>query len=749
MDDQKKNKKSSYSTLTLSRGLLSRGLLSWVLLSWSLVFSTATAWGDDDSDFYALLDTAANFQERGYKHRALPLLFDARALADNLNIEEQIESSLNLGRLYFELGEYTLALEQFESLPSLSDDALVLAEALNAEANIYSILNSPKTATEKYQQALKLAASAPRLKLTITVNQLRHQLDLNIKNGLVDLQESALEIRSSIASSTSSSTLLPSVAAEQTSQANIDISLANLLFRANTTTKKTIPHWQDSALKLLKGAEAIAQKLKDTRLESYSLGYQGELLAANGKNKAALEKFKAALFLANATDAYESAYLWQWQLAKLNKSQGKTKIAITGYQSAITTLEHVRQELVDGSPYTFQQKVQPLFTELSDILLSYASKVEGQEKQNYLKSTQEILEQAKSAELEDYFQNECVIPDESINLNQIEAQTAVIYPVILKNRIEMLVNIEDQVYQFSKEITEEDLTELVNEFRYQLQEDLGDDEYLEISQELYSLLFEQSESLLKKHNIGTLLVIPDGVLRTIPMSAIHDGSQYMIEKYAVATTPGISLTLPKPFNVKESKLFAGGISDAVQGFVGLPGVPQELNNLEQNYGASRFQNEKFLGTTIKDQLSSADYSIVHIATHGVFDRNPQKSYLLTYDDKLTMDLLESSIAGRADNSEPLELLVLSACESAAGDSRAALGLAGVALKAGARSALATLWQISDAATVRLINDFYLNASKESVSKAEALQIAQINLINQVEFSHPSDWAPFLLIGNWL
>jgi CHAT domain-containing protein len=157
-------------------------------------------------------------------------------------------------------------------------------------------------------------------------------------------------------------------------------------------------------------------------------------------------------------------------------------------------------------------------------------------------------------------------------------------------------------------------------------------------------------------------------------------------------------------------------------------------------------NAQFRGSTIKEQLASADYSIVHIATHGHFDRNPQKSFLLTYDEKLTMDLLEESISGRRD--EPLELLVLSACESAAGDNRAALGLAGVALKAGARSALATLWQISDAATVRLITDFYLHANKENVSKAEALQIAQKNLIKQAEFSHPSDWAPFLLIGNW-
>ncbi|GJL64912.1 MAG: hypothetical protein NPIRA04_35660 [Nitrospirales bacterium] len=98
---------------------------------------------------------------------------------------------------------------------------------------------------------------------------------------------------------------------------------------------------------------------------------------------------------------------------------------------------------------------------------------------------------------------------------------------------------------------------------------------------------------------------------------------------------------------------------------------------------------------------------------------------------------------------PLDLLTLSACETAAGDDRAALGLAGVAIKAGARSALATLWFINDKATSELITEFYRQLQNVSVSKAMALQIAKKTLMSHPSYQHPGYWSPFLLINNWL
>jgi len=148
-------------------------------------------------------------------------------------------------------------------------------------------------------------------------------------------------------------------------------------------------------------------------------------------------------------------------------------------------------------------------------------------------------------------------------------------------------------------------------------------------------------------------------------------------------------------------------------------------------------------------MSEGEYSIVHIATHGKFDRNHRNSFLLTYDDRMTMNQLEESLSLRRYRQDAIELLVLSACETAAGDDRAALGMAGIALKAGARSALATLWFINDASTSALMQDFYSNLQGDKVSKAEALRQAQIKMLADPERRHPAHWAPFLLIGNWL
>ena len=140
---------------------------------------------------------------------------------------------------------------------------------------------------------------------------------------------------------------------------------------------------------------------------------------------------------------------------------------------------------------------------------------------------------------------------------------------------------------------------------------------------------------------------------------------------------------------------------------------------------------------------------MHIATHGQFKNDVSDSFLLTFDDRLTLDRLDEYVGQFRYRDEPLELLTLSACETAAGDDRAALGLAGIAIKAGARSALATLWYINDEASSLLVEKFYEALHDPSVSRATALQRAQLSLLQDRRYRHPGYWSPFLLINNWL
>jgi CHAT domain-containing protein len=209
------------------------------------------------------------------------------------------------------------------------------------------------------------------------------------------------------------------------------------------------------------------------------------------------------------------------------------------------------------------------------------------------------------------------------------------------------------------------------------------------------------------------------------------------------------LTDPKPFSSKNIRVLASGLTEAVQGYSALPSVNRELENVSSVFETTVYQDDDYQLAKVAEEMSSGDYDIVHFATLGEFNRDHTKSFLLTYDNRLTMRQLENTIGLRRFQSEPIELLVLSACQTAVGDERAALGLAGVAIQAGARSALATLWFINDEATSELVADFYLQLNTGQQTKAQALQAAQVNMMTNTQFQHPSFWAPFLMIGNWM
>jgi CHAT domain-containing protein len=173
-------------------------------------------------------------------------------------------------------------------------------------------------------------------------------------------------------------------------------------------------------------------------------------------------------------------------------------------------------------------------------------------------------------------------------------------------------------------------------------------------------------------------------------------------------------------------------------------------------GGTKLLDQDFTLANLQEQLQNKSYPVVHIATHGKFGVDAASTFLLTFDSRMTLEqidevLREAKLSQKRPqrSQQPVELLTLSACQTAAGDNRAALGIAGVAVRAGVRSALASLWNINDEATVPLIEEFYTQLEQPQVTKAEALQTAQLKMINHLEYSHPAVWSPFILIGNWL
>ncbi|RKZ64650.1 MAG: hypothetical protein DRQ99_15185, partial [Candidatus Parabeggiatoa sp. nov. 3] len=254
--------------------------------------------------------------------------------------------------------------------------------------------------------------------------------------------------------------------------------------------------------------------------------------------------------------------------------------------------------------------------------------------------------------------------------------------------------------------------------------------------------------------INTLIIVPDGALRTIPFAALHDGQQFLIQQYALAITPGLCLSQPQPLGQKEKTILLGGLSEAVQGFSSLPCAKFELKmiqNLFETTDKPLLLNRQFTIPTLQTELAQKGHSIVHIASHGQFSGNLDKTFILTYDDKLSLNKLEQMMRLATIKGKPVELLTLSACETAVGDDRAALGLAGVALKAGVKSALASLWKVDDIATQAIIIEFYRQLQHNAMSKVKALQKAQTMMLTDKRYAahqHPYFWSAFLLIGNW-
>jgi CHAT domain-containing protein len=274
-------------------------------------------------------------------------------------------------------------------------------------------------------------------------------------------------------------------------------------------------------------------------------------------------------------------------------------------------------------------------------------------------------------------------------------------------------------------------------------------QYLRQARKLYDWMIRPIEPLLEENSITTLVTVPQGSMTTIPFSALNDGKQYLVEKYALATTPSLKLTDPGSLDKTSAEVLLAGLSDGVQGFPPLPNVPAELAAVEAAFGGDRIENQDFSYVNMSSALEQDPYPVVHIATHAQFKGRSEDTFLLTWHDQMDLDHLQSLIGLSEFRTQPVELLVLSACQTAVGDEQAALGLAGVAVKAGARSALASLWFVNDESTSRLVTEFYRHYKQPGVSKAEALQAAQIEVLQDLRYRHPGYWAPFLLIGNWL
>ena len=451
------------------------------------------------------------------------------------------------------------------------------------------------------------------------------------------------------------------------------------------------------------------------------------------------------------------------------------------YRRAVQAVRAVQNDLILGHSVgqregSFREVIGPLFYELADLLLQRAARetdpaVVGQ----LLFDTRNELESLKSAELDDFFRDHCVntVRARAKAVDQTDPKSAVLYVVPLPDRTELLVGTVAGIRRFQVPVTGPVLMETAQEFRRKL-EKRTTHQYRVTGRKLYQWLIAPVAELLRAQGIETLVIVPDGALRTIPLGALMDGENFLIQQFAVAVSPGLTLLSPERFAHVSPRFLSCGLSvdvsvtngpagavcaepkpeqpadPHVSHFAGLEHVPGELSAVQGLFGGTVLRDQDFRLQSVRRELEKNPVSVLHIASHAEFGATAQDTFLVTIEGKLTLDDLEALVKPRKYRGQPLELLALSACQTASGDDRAALGLAGAAVKAGARSTLATLWSVNDEASAKLVTEFYSQIRHQpDLARAQALRQAQLKLIAQENYFHPAFWSPFLIIGNWL
>jgi CHAT domain-containing protein len=502
----------------------------------------------------------------------------------------------------------------------------------------------------------------------------------------------------------------------------------------------------------LQTAAVWARTLDDNLLASLAIGSLGRLAEREGRVAEAARFTDQALFAAQQANAVELSSRWEWQRARLLRRQGDVAGALASYRRAVAALEGVRQEIpveYRGGHSSYRATYGALYLEFADLLLRQAAAAPGTAAP-LLKEARDDVELLKEGELQDYFRDSCVTSFEAKrrSIDTLAPGTAVIYPIVLPDRLEILVSFGTDERQFTVPITAVVLGEEVLSFR-RLLEERTTNQYLAPAKDLYDRIVRPLDPLLTTRHIDTLVIVPDGVLRLIPFAALYDGQHFLVERYATAIAPSLRLVDPRPFTSQLRDVLAVGLSDPVEGYPGLPHVAEEVAEVRDLENGKELLNQSFRRAVFARELETVPYNLVHIASHGEFGSDPSRTYVLAFDGPLTMDDLERDVKFGEYRENALELLTLSACKTAASDDRSALGLAGLALKSGARSALATLWFVDDLASGELVTSFYRSLREAPLSKARALQLAQQQFLADPVFGHPAYWAPFLLIGNWL
>jgi CHAT domain-containing protein len=730
------------------------------------------------------------------------------AIYQQLKDRDGEASSLNnLGLAYYSLGQYPKAIEFHQQSLAIKQeigDRNGEAKSLNNLGNAYNYLGQYAKAIEFFQQSLAIKRKIDRNEEAISLNNLG-----NVYNNLgqyskaIEFSQQSLAIKRKIGDRNGEAKSIGNMgnaynflgqypkAIEFFQQSMVifrdigdiagqGITLSNI---GLTLEKQQQPElaivFYKQSVNVREGIRQDLRKLPREQQESYTQTvadtYRGlaDLLLSQGRVLEAQQVL---------------------ELLKIQELRDFTRNARAGGETAGIALSRIEEDILKkyGTLIAFGLKLYECEQQKCNILSQLRDQLDtltqqfNQDTNTFRKTLQERL--AKDPALMEPEQ----VRNTAAKIVTAEPDTILVYPLVLKDKIRILLATrageKGVVFRtFETPVNQQQLWNKVSQFRTELSNPNGEKELKAISQELYNWLIKPLEGEIKGKNVRNLVFSLDRSTRYIPMAALFDGKQYLIERYGISTILNAGLTDVKdrlPSKKQDIKVLAMGVSKAFPGFNALSNVPLELANIVQKSGkentgifpGSEFLDEAFIFPTLRDNLSGN--KILHIATHGKFESGrPENSFLLSgTGEELKIDQIQTLQNYMKDT----HLVVLSACETALGgvdaDGIEMSGISFYFLTNGAKAVIASLWLVNDASTSQLMQQFYQNLSTGKMTKAQALREAQIAMIQDSKIqsgdvnrssvnytpgqsrnsesishnlSHPYYWSPFILIGNGL
>jgi CHAT domain-containing protein len=706
---------------------------------------------DTEGEIGATVNEAISFQKLGQYRTAQKILEKTEVRLASMPKSLQALGYKALGTTYAAIGDFAKAKEKLEASITLTQDTDLEATA-KTKIDLAAVIqfSEPQTATKLLQEVAETSQNEETRAIALL--------------NSIDLEIEAKNWQKAHFIATDSQDLILNLPHNDFAKINLIQKMAKLDFYWVKSSQQNRNSWisslkllvtnpsatlvNDRHKQLLTQIAQTAQSKGIARTESYAIGTLAYIEEREGNLAEAIKLNQYALSSIEAISAEDIAYQWQWQLGKIFKTQGKTNEAIASYQRAVEDLNQIREDLVAFNPesqYSFRESVEPVYRQLVELLIAQPS-------QENLLTARNTIESLQMAELENYFRQACLHAKPE-QIDKIDPQAATIYPIVTENNLAVLTSIPGRSIELHVQpITANDIENKVKELLGNFNLAASNKARKALSQEFYSWLVEPALNELKAAKIQTLVFVLDSSLRNLPVAALYDGEKYLVENYAIALTPGLQLLPSQTLNTEQLEAVVGGLSEASQGFVALPGVVTEIKEIAANVDSQVLLDQEFTKDRLRQTLKATTTApILHLATHGQFSSKPEETFILTWQDRINVNELEQLLKVREETPKliPIELLVLSACQTAQGDTRAALGLAGVALKSGARSTLGTLWSVSDESTTMLVNDIYRQIAIDPHHKAQILRRSQLKLIQSEQFNHPFYWASFVLVGNWL